>query len=195
MRQKKEYDFIITLKHSDYKIYNVITVLMCLLTIAAEMYGILQTPFQTYYWINIFLAVFIIFNLIISFFNKDKAEHISTFKWSLYAAAFLWLMFPLHLPAVSIFFIIAALLERQIKFPQEIGFSKEGVTFNTFPFKNFTWQQVGNVVLKDNMLTIDFTNNKIIQREIEPAELTEEENEFNEFCRQQIDQSKTVQSQ
>ena len=72
----------------------------------------------------------------------------STFKWGLYAAAFLWLLYPLHIPYIGIFFIIAALLERQIKFPQEIGFSKEGITFNTFPFKNYTWQQVNNVMLK-----------------------------------------------
>ena len=62
----------------------------------------------------------------------------------------------LHIPVIGVFFIIAALLERQIKFPQEIGFSKEGITFNTFPFKNYTWQQVNNVILKDNMLTLDF---------------------------------------
>jgi hypothetical protein len=65
-------------------------------------------------------------------------------------------------------------------------FSKEAITFNTFPFKNYSWQEVKNIMLKDNMLTIDFKNNKIIQREIEPAELTEEEIEFNEFCRQQM---------
>ena len=160
---------------------------MCLLTVAAEAYGIIQTPFATYYWVNICLAVFIIFNFSVALVSKDDGEPaVVTFKWSLYAAAFLWLMYPLHLPVAGIFFIIAALLERQIKFPQEIGFSKDGITFNTFPFKNYNWQDIKNIVLKDDMITIDFSSNKIIQREIEPAELTEEENEFNEFCRQQL---------
>ena len=90
------------------------------------------------------------------------------------------------------FFIISALLERQIKFPQEIGFSKDSITFNTFPFKNYSWQQVKNAMLKDNILTLDFANNKIIQREIEPAELTEEENEVNEFCKQQIINTRSI---
>ena len=185
MRQKKEYDFIVTLKHPDYKIYNFITVLMCVMTVTASVLSLLNWQFQQLSWVNIILIGIIVFNLSMGLFNNQK-ETISTFKWALYAAAFLWLLYPLHIPYIGIFFIIAALLERQIKFPQEIGFSKEGITFNTFPFKNYTWQQVTNVLLKDNMLTLDFTNNKIIQREIEPAELTEEENEFNEFCRQQI---------
>ena len=34
-----------------------------------------------------------------------------------------------------------------------------------FPFKYFSWEEVNNIILRDNMLTIDFKNNKIIQRE------------------------------
>ena len=185
MRQSKEYDFVITLKHPDYKIYNLITVLICVMTIAAQIFAFLNSMFFSYNWINVLLMVVIVANIILSLSN-NKRENIITFKWALYAAAFLWLLYPLHIPAIGIFFIVAALLERQIKFPQEIGFSKEAITFNTFPFKTYSWQQVKNAMLKDNILTLDFNNNKIIQREIEPAELTEEENEFNEFCKQLI---------
>src|ERR1044072_7974178 len=151
MRQKKQYDFVVTLKHPDYKIYNIITV----------------------------------FNLAMAISNNKK-EKIITFKWALYAAAFLWLLYPLHIPFIGIFFIIAALLERQIKFPQEIGFSDDGITFNTFPFKNYTWQQVKNAVLKDNLFTLDLINNKIIQKETESDVSPETEREFNEFCQQQL---------
>ncbi len=186
MRQKEAYDFVVTLKHPDYKIYNVITVLMCVITLAASVFGMLRIPFSNLSWINVLLTLVIVFVLAVPFINQNKKDNIVTFKWALYAAAFLWLLYPLHIPLIGIFFIIAALLERQIKFPQEIGFSKDAITFNTFPFKNYSWQEVSNVVLKDNMLTIDFKNNKIIQREIEPAELTEEEKEFNEFCKQQL---------
>ncbi len=107
----------------------------------------------------------------------------------MFAAAFLWLLYPLHIPAIGIFYIIAALLERQVKFPQEIGFSKDAVTFNTFPFKNYAWQQFKNVMLKDNILTLDFSNNKILQKETESDVSHETEKEFNEFCKQQMDSS------
>ena len=185
MRQKKEYDFVITLKHPDYKIYNIISVLMCMMTLTACIFGLLHSPFYSYNWLNVFLMAVIVFNLVMALFHNKK-ENILTFKWALYAAAFLWLMYPLYIPFLSVFFIIGALLERQIKFPQEIGFSKDAVTFNTFPFKNYSWQQLRNAMLKDNLLTLDFTNNKIIQKETEADVPPETEQEFNEFCKEQL---------
>ena len=186
MRQKKEYDFVVTLKHPDYRIYNVISVLMCVMTLTAEVFVLLYSVFFNYYWLNVFLAAVILFSLVTAALDRNKKEYIATFKWALYAAAFLWWLYPLHIPFISIFFIIAALFERQIKFPQEIGFNTDGVTFNTFPFKNYSWQQVKNAMLKDNLLTLDFINNKILQKETESDVSSDIEKEFNEFCRQKI---------
>jgi hypothetical protein len=186
MRQKAEYDFVVTLKHSNYKIYNIISVLICAMTIAAEIFALLNSLFFDYNWLNILLMLVIVFVIVSALINQNKKENIVTFKWALYASAFLWLLYPLHIVFIAISFIVAALLEWQIKFPQEVGFSKEAITFNTFPFKNYTWQQLKNVMLKDNMLTLDFANNKIIQKETETDVLRETETEFNEFCKQQI---------
>lgn len=186
MRPKKEYDFIVTLKQPDYKIYNLISAFLCVMTLAAAIYALLLSYFYTFMWVDIFLVAVIVVNLFIAILNINKRDKIVSFKWALYASAFLWLLYPLHFPVIGIIFILGAFLESQLKFPQEIGFSKEKITFNSFPFRNYAWQQMKNVVLKDDILTLDFFNNKIIQRETEPAELTEEENEFNEFCRQQL---------
>ncbi|HEX5153493.1 MAG TPA: hypothetical protein VFW07_18715 [Parafilimonas sp.] len=186
MRQKKAYDFVVTLKHPDYRIYNMISVFMCVMTLTAEGFALLNSVFFDYNWINVILAAVILFTLVTAVLDRNKNEYVVTFKWALYAAAFLWLLYPLHVPFISVFFIIAALLERQIKFPQEIGFNTDGVTFNTFPFKNYSWQQVKNAMLKDNLLTLDFTNNKILQKETESDVSSEIEKEFNEFCKQQI---------
>src|ERR1700748_1855542 len=122
MRHESEYDFIVTLKHPDYKIYNLISILLCVLTVAAATFALLQSLFFSFMWLNIFLIAVIIFSLMIAFINLNKKETIITFKWALYAAAFLWLLYPLHQPFIGVVFIIAALLERQIKFPNEIGF-------------------------------------------------------------------------
>lgn len=185
MPKRKEYDFVVTLKHANYTVYNVITVLMCVVTLVAFVFAMLNVPFATFNWVNMFLAAFIILSLVITFIN-NKPGNIPTFRWTLFAAAFLWLLYPLHIPVIGILFIVAALLERQIKFPQEIGFSKEAVTFNTFPFKNYVWQQFKNVMLKDNLLTLDFSNNKILQKETETDVSPETEKEFNEFCKLQL---------
>ena len=85
-------------------------------------------------------------------------------------------------------FILLAILERQAKFPLEIGFSESQVVFNTMLKKKYDWSQLSNVVLKDGLLTIDFHNNHLLQREVEDEEDEEDvpEEEFNEFCRAQL---------
>jgi hypothetical protein len=46
------------------------------------------------------------------------------------------------------------------------------------------WKALANIVKKDELLTLDFKNNKIIQVEISQSEGSEEE--FNRFCQQQL---------
>ena len=49
------------------------------------------------------------------------------------------------------------------------------------------WSDTNNVMLKDNVLTIDLKNNKLIQAVIEEGSAGEiDEEEFNEFCRRQM---------
>jgi hypothetical protein len=47
------------------------------------------------------------------------------------------------------------------------------------------WKDLSNLIRKDNLLTIDFRNNKLIQVEVTPTDLSLEE-EFNRFCKQQL---------
>ena len=54
-------------------------------------------------------------------------------------------------------------------------------TIIVYNFFNFN-----NIVLKDGLLTLDFTNNKIYQKEIESEYSSAEEKEFNEFCNTQL---------
>ena len=42
------------------------------------------------------------------------------------------------------------------------------------------------MILKDDLLTIDFKNNKIIQQLIEKTEHPVDEKEFNDFCSKQL---------
>ncbi len=102
-------------------------------------------------------------------------------------SALLWIKMP-YLEWLAVAFIILALLDHQVKFPLEIGFSENHIVFNYLIKKKYNWPAVSNVVLKDGLLTIDFHNNRILQREviedIDEDDATEEE--FNQFCRTQI---------
>lgn len=65
-----------------------------------------------------------------------------------------------------------------------IAFSKEQVLITSFlQKKNIAWQDLSNVVLKDQLLTLDFKSNKIFQQEIATAE---NESEFNNFAQSQL---------
>lgn len=48
-----------------------------------------------------------------------------------------------------------------------------------------TWNELTNVIKKFDLLTFDFKNNKLLQVQITDAD-TINENEFNEFCKQQL---------
>ena len=77
---------------------------------------------------------------------------------------------------------LAGLLEKQVKFPQEIGFSEDEISFNTLPRKVLKWNEINNALIKDGLITIDQKNNKLFQREIEGYVSADIEKEFNAFC-------------
>ncbi len=54
-----------------------------------------------------------------------------------------------------------------------------------FPGTEYPWDKFANVLLRDNILTLDFNNNKLIQAEIEDGENIDE-TEFNAFAQHQL---------
>lgn len=104
--------------------------------------------------------------------------------------ALLWLKMP-YMEWLFLPFILLAILEHQVKFSVEIGFSEQQVVVNSLFRKKYGWSQLSNVVLKDGLLTMDFHNNRLLQREIEDDDDEDDapEEEFNQFCRQQLEKS------
>jgi len=64
-------------------------------------------------------------------------------------------------------------------------FTPEKVLKLNFPGKEFEWNVFNNVILKDNVLTLDFKNNKLIQAEIEKSQNINEQ-QFNSFAQSQL---------
>lgn len=54
---------------------------------------------------------------------------------------------------------------------------------NSFPKKRYTWNELNNVVLKDGLLTIDFKNNKMLQRLVDSEVDVKVEEEFTAYAR------------
>ena len=81
------------------------------------------------------------------------------------------------------------MLEKQVKFPEEIAFDENEIVKNSFPKKRFSWSELNNVVLKDGLLTIDFKNNQLIQKELESNTTEALENEFNAYAKLHLEKT------
>ena len=53
---------------------------------------------------------------------------------------------------------------------------------NSIFVKSYYWSEFSNVILKDELLTLDFKNNRLIQLSIDVNSMPVNEIEFNEFC-------------
>ncbi len=58
------------------------------------------------------------------------------------------------------------------------------ITYPSFPVKKYLWSVVNNAMIKDNVLTIDLKNNKLIQAVLEKESADRiDEGMFNDFCK------------
>lgn len=80
----------------------------------------------------------------------------------------------------AILFGMASISMRKL----EIVVTKYAIQYPSVPMRRIEWKEISNVVLKDGLLTIDLKNNKLIQQYV--GDNTQEE-EFNEFCRRQLE--------
>src|SRR5437764_15106974 len=111
---------------------------------------------------NIFLIGGILLVLALLAFNMIRLRHGHKvfFNRAYLIAALLWIKMP-YMEWLFVAFILLAVLEQQVKFPLEIGFSETQVVFNTLFKRKYNWAELSNVICKDGLLTIDFINNHL----------------------------------
>ncbi|WP_018630240.1 hypothetical protein [Niabella aurantiaca] len=68
-----------------------------------------------------------------------------------------------------------------------ITVSTQEIRYPSYPVKKIAWDEISNLVLKDDILTIDLRNNKIYQHLVKDADQEVDEAEFNDFCRKQME--------
>lgn len=177
------FDYLITLKKRNDSTIDAITQLMYVFAIVAFAYFAYANIYaRKFYLVIVFLMLA---NWIYCLIRKQKNGFV-LFRLGLFIATIGWLLYPVDYYLLAITYAVAGLIEKQVKFPEEIGFSTDEVVLNTFPRKRFGWNEIANVVLKDNLLTVDFKNNRLIQKELDEGVSIQTEREFNEFCRVQL---------
>ena len=178
---QKEYDYLVTLKTNIAAKINMISLLLLVIAFGIFLYiGFRIFPVSPHdAWVAFAAAGFIFLWIMIRFVSEKKPYY----RLALLVAGAYFLFSPVGYSWVGFLYVIAGLLEKQAKIPQELGFDKDGITTNSIIPKHYAWSELQNVLIKDNLLTIDFKNNKLFQKEILNPVPKETEKEFNDFCK------------
>jgi hypothetical protein len=188
MRSKPEvYDYVVDLKNKNIKAVRLTGIILTILAAFLFLYRSFQDNGSRMNLIPFFILL-ILFAWSISQLRKNEKVHFSpllaiTGFGLISLSPFNWL---------GIVYLVMAALERRALLAQEIGFSTNHIRFTGWPEKKYSWSQFTNILLKDGILTMDFRNNKLFQKETDDADDPEydgSEDEFNQFCKKQLSQA------
>lgn len=90
---------------------------------------------------------------------------------------------------IGILYIIAGIMEKYLIVKKEFGFSSDGIVENGLLGRKISWNELSNVIIKDQLLTIDYKSNKLVQLETDNDEDDEydvDDDEFNAYCRNRL---------
>jgi hypothetical protein len=183
-------DYNFTLKDNNQRTFRLFVWFLFFLHVAAA--GVIALNADN---ANVRLGIYILlgFYALISigyyFLRKDK-KAFEPFSWimALMYANF-WLK---HVGVIALFiFGLIYLFVHKVQGKKTtVAFSIQGVHLTRL-FKTviISWATTDNVIMKDSLLTIDLSSNKLIQAEVVENITMEEEINFNRFCADQLKNS------
>ena len=183
MEQSGNYPYIIVLKNESSRYVNVIGFLLSVgsaVLFTLEMVA-RQMVIVSYLAGVIFIAGLLLWNAFL-YYRSDREIYYSK---ALLIAGLVWTKMPYAQWMVAVFALLA-LLEYQAKKPVEIGFADDHIMLSRLFRKKVSWNEVDNVVLKGGLLTLDFKNNKLLQKEIDSGENEATEEEFNDWVKNRL---------
>lgn len=90
---------------------------------------------------------------------------------------------------IALLLILVALIGFYINRKKIVSVSDAGIRYPYFIDKNIGWSEVGNIILRDDILTIDLKNNKLLQSAVVNVGASIDEATFNNYCMQQMGRS------
>jgi hypothetical protein len=182
--------FDIILKNEKYRLYDRFAIFIFLLNSAAIIVTLFITGKSQLEKGTGWISTLSLLTAITVYFNSSKkvkkeyyflfATLFTSFYWIL--MGFWWL---------GMLLVLLAALYHFSKQEPIVQVSAGKIKYPSFPARTIHWQQVNNVLLKEGLLTIDFKNNKFIQQALEENKNAVNEQEFNDFCRQQLKKAGT----
>lgn len=184
----KTYDYIIVLKKRNHHTVDTISQIMLLIAAIALIGDAVNSANKNIS--SALFAVLVLGWLGFCLWQKKKGGQ-PFYRLGLFFAALGWYNMADGF-WISLIYLLAAILEKQVKFPEEIAFDETEIVLNTFPKKRYTWNQLNNVVLKDGLLTVDFKNDHLIQKELESDITINIEQEFNAYTKALLEKTAYV---
>jgi len=183
LAEQRVYQYIIVIRNQHSRFINSIGFLLSFISLVFFFIEQLKpSRIILPYTIGIaFIAILLLQNA----FQYRKKDRQIYFSKALLVAGLVWTKMP-FLQWLVFIFAGLALLEYQAKHALEIGFSSTEIIFNSLIKKKWNWSDIDNVILKDGLLTVDFKNNRIFQKEIDSDIQEADDEEFNTWCRKQL---------
>lgn len=177
------YQYVVTLKNKNNRYIDILGLILSLFSVVSftlELMGSLHVS------VAYLIGALVVLGIVIYNLAQQAKKRKVYYSRALLIAALVWMKMP-YLQWLVFLFIILALLEYQAKYAVEIGFADNEIVINSLFKKRYTWKQFSNIVLRDGLITLDFTNNRILQREVEDDEDDDaDEDEFNDYCKRQL---------
>ena len=178
--------FVFTLKDNNQKAFNSFFWFLFFLHLIAAAFIAVNTFKSSQTNIPAFsIAVLLLITAFFYLFkNKFKQKNYQLVLFAL--MVLFWVLQAAWLPAVIVAVAIALSIVI-LKKKSEAIFSVENIIITKSLFKKtYSWVAIQHTILKDNLLSIDFKNNHLLQVEIAAGNIPIDENVFNQFCYQQL---------
>jgi len=126
--------------------------------------------------------------MIVAFDPRKKKNYV--YAGAYIILGFVWIRLNLYWLA-AIVLLLGVLFFLSIR-KKRLVVDSDQIVYPSLPKKTFHWSKLSNVVLKDGLLTIDQKNNKLIQQLVDEQASSAHEEEFNKFCRQQLQKPEVI---
>ena len=179
------YDYVVVLRNDHIQFIEKTGWLLTFLIIMLLVFSIYTTANSTLLYVSLIITLSL---FISNWIEKRKKKNI-VFKPILITGG-LGLSIASSLPVIiGILIIISGLIEKIILQKREFGFSKNIIQENGIFGKKINWGELNRVILKDDILTIDYKNNKLIQVHTDNEDDDDyevEADEFNAYCQNRL---------
>jgi len=177
------YDYMVYINNDRSKYINTISQLLCFISACFFLAQQVKIGKQFYFYLASFCII--IAGLVWNRYIFLKKNQVVYYRRMLVLAGATWLYMP-FMQWLAAPLILLSLIEKHSKLPLEIGITNDRIVFNTLIKREFYWKAFNNVLLKDGMLTLDFKNNRLFQKETVDSISGIEEKEFNDYCQRHL---------